>query len=163
MHLSPANQPLVCENPDERCQRHALVLLGRGRRGRRMPGDAALTTADTDTQERKRLGRLRRASAILLVTMAAYILLAYIVLPVLWTHHEHQKGLADLPMVTRTGQGIPGDPINVGLIGDKSDIICAMHTAGWYPADPITLTSSIEIVGSVLLGRPYKAAPVTNL
>jgi hypothetical protein len=128
-----------------------------------MPGDAALTTADTDTQERKRLGRLRRAAAILLVTMAAYILLAYIVLPVLWTHHEHQKGLADLPMVTRTGQGIPGDPINVGLIGDKSDIICAMHAAGWYPADPITLKSSIEIVGSVLLDRPYKDAPVSNL
>ena len=37
---------------------------------------------------------------------------------VLWTHHEHQKGLAGLEMVTRTAQGIPGDPINVGLIGD---------------------------------------------
>jgi hypothetical protein len=140
-----------------------MVLLGRGRRGRRLPGDPSLNTTDLDTRERKRLGRLRRASAILLVTMAAYILLAYIVLPVLWTHHEHQKGLADLPMVTRTGQGIPGDPINVGLIGDKSDIICAMHTAGWYPADPITLKSSIEIVGSVLLDRPYKDAPVSNL
>ncbi|MCP4621738.1 MAG: hypothetical protein GY844_35485 [Bradyrhizobium sp.] len=95
--------------------------------------------------------------------MAVYVLLAYIVLPALWTHHEHQKGLAGLPMVTRTGQGIPGDPINVGLIGDKSDIICAMHIAGWYPADPITLKSSIEIVGSVLLDRPYKDAPVSNL
>ena len=109
------------------------------------------------------MSRLRRASIILLFTMAVYIVLAYIVLPLLWTHHEHQKGLADLPMVTRTGQGIPGDPINVGLIGDKSDIICAMHVAGWYPADPITLKSSIEIVGSVLLDRPYKDAPVSNL
>ena len=35
--------------------------------------------------------------------------------------------------------------------------------AGWYPADPITLKSSIEIVGSVLLDRPYKDAPVSNL
>jgi hypothetical protein len=128
-----------------------------------MPGDTALTTTDLDAQERKRASRLRRASAILLLTMAVYILLAYIVLPALWTHHEHQKGLADLPMVTRTGQGIPGDPINVGLIGDKSDIICAMHAAGWFPADPITLKSSIEIVGSVLLDRPYKDAPVSNL
>ena len=47
-------------------------------------------------------------------------LLAYLVLPALWTHYEHQKGLANLPMVTRTAQGIPGDPINVGLIGDTS-------------------------------------------
>ena len=36
--------------------------------------------------------------------MAVYILLAYIVLPALWTHHEHQKGLAGLDMVTRTRQ-----------------------------------------------------------
>lgn len=127
-----------------------------------MPGDPALTT-DIDTQERKRVSRLRRASVVLLFTMVVYILLAYIVLPLLWTHHEHQKGLADLPMATRTGQGIPGDPINVGLIGDKADVICAMHAAGWYPAVPITLKSSIEIVGSVLLDRPYKDAPVSNL
>ena len=84
-------------------------------------------------------------------------------LPLIWTHYEHQKGLANLPMVTRTGQGIPGDPMNVGLVGDKRDVVCAMHAAGWYPADPITLKSSIEIVGSVLLDRPYKDAPVSNL
>ena len=53
--------------------------------------------------------------------------------------------------------------MNVGLIGDISDVVCAMHAAGWYPADPITLKSSIEIVGSVLLDRPYKDAPVSNL
>jgi hypothetical protein len=38
-----------------------------------------------------------------------------------------------------------------------------MHAAGWFPADPITLKSSIEIVGSVLLDRPYRDAPVSNL
>jgi hypothetical protein len=42
-------------------------------------------------------------------------------------------------------------------------VVCAMHAAGWYPADRITLKSSIEIVGSVLLDRPYKDAPVSNL
>jgi hypothetical protein len=98
-----------------------------------------------------------------LIVVAVYGLLAYIVLPALWTHHEHQKGLAHLPMVTLTGQGIPGDAINVGLIGDQRDVVCAMHAAGWFPADPITLRSSIEIVGSVLLDRQYKDAPVSNL
>ena len=55
-----------------------------------------------------------------LFILCGYGLLAYIVLPGLWTHYEHQKGLANLPMVTRTGQGIPGDPMNVGLIGDSA-------------------------------------------
>ena len=62
---------------------------------------------------------MKRAALLLLSHCClGYGLLAYVVLPAAWTHYEHQKGLADLPMVTRTGQGIPGDPINVGLIGD---------------------------------------------
>jgi LssY C-terminus len=111
----------------------------------------------------RRRSRFRRAAKIALVILIAYGLLAYLILPALWTHREHQKGLANLPMVTRTAQGIPGDPINVGLVGDQKDLVCSMHAAGWFPADPITLKSSIEIVGSVLLDRPYKDAPVSNL
>lgn len=92
-----------------------------------------------------------------------YFLVAYIVLPMFWQRYEHQKGLAGLPMITRTSTGIPGDPINVGLVGSREDVVCAMNAAGWYPADPITLRSSIEIVGSVLLDRPYHQAPVSHL
>ena len=98
-----------------------------------------------------------------LAVVLAYTFLAYLALPALWSHHEHQNGLADLPMVTRTAQGIPGDPINVGLVGDSKDVLCAMQAAGWYPADPVTLRSSIEIAGSVLLDRPYRDAPVSPL
>ncbi|MBR0869598.1 LssY C-terminal domain-containing protein [Bradyrhizobium tropiciagri] len=106
---------------------------------------------------------MQRARWLLLLVLAGYLLAAYLLLPLYWTHYEHQKGLANLPMVTRTAQDIPGDPMNVSLIGDSTDVICAMHKAGWYPADPITLRSSIAIVGSVLLDRPYKDAPVSNL
>jgi hypothetical protein len=107
--------------------------------------------------------RWKHAAQVFLFAVMAYTLLAYLLLPAIWTHHEHQKRLADLPMVTLTAQGIPGDPINVGLVGDTKDVLCAMHAAGWYPADPVTLRSSIEIVGSVLLDRPYRDAPVSPL
>ncbi|MGE5157266.1 MAG: LssY C-terminal domain-containing protein [Gemmatimonas sp.] len=99
----------------------------------------------------------------LIAILLGYTSLAYIVLPAFWTHYEHQKGLATMPMVTRTAQGIPGDPINVGLIGDAREVLCAMNAAGWFPADPVTLRSSIEIAGSVLLDRAYKDAPVSKL
>jgi hypothetical protein len=121
---------------------------------------------DTDGVQSKALpkrSRRKRAALVSLLVVFAYGAVAYLVLPLLWTHYEHQKGLASLPMVTLTGQGIPGDPINVGLVGDTKDVLCAMHAAGWYPADPITLRSSIEIAGSVLLDRPYREAPVSNL
>jgi hypothetical protein len=71
--------------------------------------------------------------------------------------------MAFLPMVTRTSSSIPGDALNVGLVGSKEDVLRAMHAAGWFPADPITLRSSIEIVGSVVLDRPYRDAPVSSL
>ena len=92
-----------------------------------------------------------------------YLLMAYVVAPALWIHHEHEPDLASLPMVTRTADGIPGDALNVGLVGDTQDITRAMHAAEWYPADPITLRTSIDIIGSVVLDRPYHDAPVSPL
>jgi len=107
--------------------------------------------------------RLERVLLTMLAVVLVYTAIAYLLLPAIWTHHEHQKGLAALPMVTRTAQGIPGDPINVGLIGNEKEVLCAMHAAKWYPADPVTFRSSIAIAGSVLLDRAYPAAPVSPL
>jgi hypothetical protein len=113
------------------------------------------------------LQALRRDSEFLFAALAVALVLwgvsAYFLLPLTWRHYEHQKGLAGLTMMTRTGDNIPGDPINVGAVGSKEDMLCAMAAAKWDPADPITLRSSIEIAGSVLLDRPYHDAPVSNL
>lgn len=123
-----------------------------------------MSSHQLDAQSRAaKHARLDRVLLTLLGILAVYTLLAYVVLPAVWTHHEHQKGLADKPMVTRTAQGIPGDPINVGLIGSRREVLCAMNAAGWLPADPVTFRSSIAIAGSVLLDRSYKDAPVSNL
>ena len=103
------------------------------------------------------------ALGVLAACLISYGILAYIVLPLTWTHYDHQRKLAGVTMLTLTAQGIQGDPINFGLVGTKDDVICAMHAAGWYPADPITFRSSLEIIGSVILHRPYQPAPVSNL
>lgn len=110
-----------------------------------------------------RRSRLKTGLSIAATLVGGYGLMAYVVLPWAWTHHEHQRGLAGLPMVTRTAQDIPGDPLNVGLVGSQEDIVRAMHAAGWSPADPITLRTSLEIAGSVVLHRPYRDAPVSPL
>jgi hypothetical protein len=99
----------------------------------------------------------------LTVVIAGYIVVSYLILPATWSRIEHEPGLSKRSMVTLTAQGIPGDAINVGLIGTREDVVSAFHAAGWYPADPITLRTSLEIVGSVLLDRSYKAAPVSPL
>jgi hypothetical protein len=122
-----------------------------------------VTDQPLDAMSQAKHRRLQRVLLWLLLAVLAYTALAYLVLPAFWTHHEHQKGLADLPMITRTAQGIPGDPINVGLIGNEKEVLCAMNKAGWFPADPVTFRSSIEIAGSVLLDRAYHDAPVSPL
>ena len=101
--------------------------------------------------------------AAVIVLAALYALAAYIVLPAAWKHHERQPGLSAKSAVTCTAQNIPGDPINVGFVGDHDDLVCAMHEAGWFAADDVTLRTCVRIIGSVLLDRPYSTAPVSPL
>jgi len=108
-------------------------------------------------------GRGRRLLSLLAILIVCYVGISYLILPATWSRIEHEPGLAGRPMVTATAQGIPGDPINVGLTGSREDVVSAFHLAGWHPADPITLKTSLEIIGSVVLDRPYKDAPVSPL
>jgi hypothetical protein len=119
--------------------------------------------ANAPDRQGRRFRRTRFALVLLAAVLVAYGLLAYLLLPVLWRHYEHQKKLDGLPMVTITAQGIPGDPINVGMVGSEADVLCVMRTAGWHAADPVTWRSSLEISGSVLLDHPYPDAPVSPL
>jgi hypothetical protein len=105
----------------------------------------------------------KRLSLTLIVMGLSYFLLAYVVLPAAWRHYEHHPALATLPKTTSTSEGIPGDPLNVGLVGSKEEIVRAVLSAGWYPADPISLRSSLRISTSTILKRPYVTAPVSNL
>jgi hypothetical protein len=95
--------------------------------------------------------------------IAIYVLISYLILPATWSRIEHEPGLSKRTMVTSTAQGIPGGAINVGLIGTREDVVSGFHAAGWYPADPVTLRTSLEIIGSVLFDRSYKQAPVSPL
>jgi hypothetical protein len=105
----------------------------------------------------------RRIAALVVVAGALYLMLAYLLLPLLWEHYEHQRGLAGRPMVTRTGDDLPGDPLNIGMVGSTEDLVRAMDGTGWRPADPVTFRTSVEIVGSVMFDRPYPDAPVSPL
>jgi hypothetical protein len=111
---------------------------------------------------RRRFG-LGALGVFLALCAGVYFALAYGLAPYFWRHFEHQQAIADLPMTSVTRLGFAGDPLNVGLEGSREDVLCAMNAAGWSPADPLTLKSSLKIVGSVLLDRPYPQAPVSNL
>ncbi|NPC95298.1 LssY C-terminal domain-containing protein [Nocardioides sp. zg-DK7169] len=64
---------------------------------------------------------------------------------------------------TRTSDGLLGDPVNVGFLGDEGQVHGAMTRAGWTLADELDLRSAVGIVRSVLRGRSYAGAPVSPL
>jgi hypothetical protein len=108
--------------------------------------------------------RLRRLLVLLAGLLILWLVVAYLVMPLFWTvHTRRHPSLEDLPGITRTGDGIPGDPINVALIGTKADVVRIMLAAKWYPADPLTLRSCLEIAADTVLKRPDDRAPVSNL
>jgi hypothetical protein len=112
---------------------------------------------------RVRRGHLHRALVAIAAVVAVWAAIAYLVAPSLWRHYERQHKLEGWSMVTTTAQGAPGDPINLGVEGAQADIDCAMRAAGWRPADPVRLGTSVDIVASVLARRAYPTAPVSPL
>lgn len=118
----------------------------------------------TTNVESLRRWKFRMAGMALCTVAAAYFVVAYLFLPLAWRRYEKRHpALDEAPHITHTVSGIPGDPINVGLVATEEQIQRAMHAAKWYPADPITLDSSIRIVGSTVFHRPYDDAPVSSL
>ncbi|TIL56810.1 MAG: hypothetical protein E5Y79_27920 [Mesorhizobium sp.] len=107
--------------------------------------------------------KIRTATSVVLALAIIYLLLAYFVVPEIWVFRDASRVSDFGSMLTHTEQDIPGDPINVGLVGTKEEVIRAFVAADWDPADPITLRSSIDIGLSVVLHRPDLDAPVSAL
>lgn len=106
----------------------------------------------------------KKALLLLVGIVGTYVVVAYLLMPLFWREYlHHHPSLEGIPSVTHTGTGIPGDPLNVALIGSKHEVIKIMVAAEWFPADPLTLKSSVEIVAATMLRHPYKEAPVSNL
>lgn len=106
----------------------------------------------------------KRAFWLMMLLLIMWIGVAYLFLPKWWQHRERwQPELTQAPRLTTTSVGIPGDPVNLAIIGSKQSLISAMTAAGWKTADPITLGSSLHITESAVLHRPYDDAPVSNL
>jgi hypothetical protein len=89
---------------------------------------------------------------------AAYVILPRVVrmgLRVLQSKH--------VPRYTVTGDGLPGDPVNLALIGNLGQLRGAFAQAGWLEADRLGLASSWQMVQAFVLNRPYPTAPFSTL
>lgn len=113
---------------------------------------------------RRRRSRRKQVLLVLVGLLLAYLVAAYVIVPLAWVRYAHRHpSLEGIPRITYTGNDIPGDPLNVALIGTEKELKTIMVAAKWYPADPLNLHSCLEIADASVLKRPYDDAPVSNL
>lgn len=96
-------------------------------------------------------------------TLLSYLFLAYLAIPLMWYFYEKYLAAKWYSGRTQTHAGIPSDPLNVGLIGYKKQVVRSLLRAGWVPADPISVRSCFKLAQSIMLKHPYQAAPISNL
>jgi hypothetical protein len=68
-----------------------------------------------------------------------------------------------VPRFTVTGDGLPGDPVNLVLIGNLQQLRAAFAIAGWSEADRLGVASSWRMICAFVLNSPYPTAPFSTL
>jgi len=99
----------------------------------------------------------------ILALAVTYGIAAYIVFP-----RSARMGLKILqrkrvPRYTITGDGLPGDPVNLVLTGTLQQLHAAFAAAGWSTADRLGLASSWRMVRAFVSNSAYPTAPFSTL
>jgi hypothetical protein len=92
-----------------------------------------------------------------------YGIAAYVILPRTVRMSLKILQRKHVPRYTITGDGLPGDPVNLVLIGTLEQLRAAFAIAGWSGADRLGLASSWRMVRAFVFNSPYPTAPFSTL
>lgn len=104
----------------------------------------------------------RRLPTVLALAVT-YGMAAYIVLPRIVRMSLKILLRKRVPRFTTTGDGLPGDPVNLVLTGTLRQLHTAFELAGWSEADRLGLASSWRMVRAFVLNSSYPTAPFSTL
>jgi hypothetical protein len=94
---------------------------------------------------------------------ATYGIAAYIVLPRIVRMGLKVLQHKRVPRYTITGDGLPGDPVNLALTGTLEQLRAAFAHAGWSEADRLGLRSSWHMARAFVFNASYPTAPFSTL
>jgi hypothetical protein len=99
----------------------------------------------------------------ILAVILTYGIGAYVILP-----RAVRMGLKVLqrkrvPRFTITGDGLPGDPVNLVLVGTLQQLHAAFAIAGWSKADRLGLASTWRMIRAFVFNSAYPTAPFSTL
>ena len=98
-----------------------------------------------------------------LAVLLTYIIGAYLLIPAIIRLVRAVRPAKHLPLYCVTPDGFASDPLNVGLITTRRQLIASMEAIGWHMADPHTPRYLIQFILSALFNSPYLNAPVSSL
>jgi hypothetical protein len=99
----------------------------------------------------------------LLALAATYGIAAYILLPRIVRIGLKILKRQHVPRFTITGDGLPGDPVNLVLTGTLQQLRAAFALGGWHEADRLSIASSLRMIRAFVLNSPYATAPFSTL
>lgn len=92
-----------------------------------------------------------------------YVLGAYVLVPAAIRLFRTIRPPKHVPLYCVTPDGFASDPLNIGIIGTRRELILAMERAGWHIADRHSPLNVARMAFCIALGRDYPAAPVSSL
>lgn len=95
--------------------------------------------------------------------IATYALGAYVLIPAVIRFWRVLRPADHLPLYCVTPDGFASDPLNIGIIGTRRQLINAMEQAGWYVADARSPRNMIREALSTVYDWSYPNAPVSHL
>jgi hypothetical protein len=98
-----------------------------------------------------------------LALAATYGIAAYILLPRIVRFGRKILQRGHVPSFTMTGDGFPGDPVNLVLTGTLAELRAAFTLGGWEEADRLGITSSLRMIYAFVFNSPYATAPFSTL
>ncbi|WP_439400539.1 LssY C-terminal domain-containing protein (plasmid) [Bradyrhizobium sp. PMVTL-01] len=99
----------------------------------------------------------------ILAVAVTYGLAAYGILPRIIRIGLRILQSKQVPSYTVTGDGLPGDPVNIVLVGTLLQLRQCFAELGWFEADPLSLASSWGMVKAFVRNKPYPTAPFSTL
>lgn len=99
----------------------------------------------------------------LVALFLTYVLAAYGIIPAIWRMLRLVLPAKHLPLYALTADGFASDPLNVGILGSRKQLIDVMEKAGWHVVEPATPQSIIRLLYATILKRSFPGMPMSNL
>jgi LssY-like putative type I secretion system component LssY len=100
---------------------------------------------------------------LIIAILATYALGAYVLIPAILRLWRIIVPANHLPLYCVTPDGYGSDPLNIGIIGSRTQLIDAMTAAGWHVADRRTPRNLFHGFLAIVFKLSYDAIPVSTL